>query len=187
MPLDLSEGKKLIQTVLGYSLSVRAGMNYLLEYCFKLDNETPAWKKISALDFEKDAAQLLQWINQTLTDQPPEDNIKAYWFGLYFPELNDGETTCELYLSGSIHFAANDNTARWAALDESTYLPEGCYAKSPIPNKMYYTIHQYNVAEIGDTMLLLGYACLVLKASLSRVDQKVIAQYLRTTPYRNRL
>ena len=75
-------------------------MSYLLEYCGKV-SDSPVWKKISEMDFEKDATAIQHWLNKTLAHQPPPENIRAFWFGLNNPILTDGETSCCLYLSGS--------------------------------------------------------------------------------------
>jgi hypothetical protein len=164
MVVDNNDGKKLIQSVLGYSIEVRTGMNYFLEYCAKVQ-ESPAWRKISDLDFEKDVANLQLWLNKALTEEPPVDDVRAFWFGLFHPIMNDGETSCGLYVSGSVNFDADDQAARWASLNDDSYLPKDSRAKSVILDEIYFINHQYKVESIGEYILCLGYACLAMKSA----------------------
>ncbi len=173
MAFDLMEGKKLIQAVLSESISIRPSMNFLLEYCAR-NCESLAWKQISELNFEKDVAYITQWLKKTLTRHPPADTIQAFWFGLNNPELNDGETSCALYLMGSTRFNAADQTGDWACLQDDSYLPEGCYAKSVILHEIYLTLNQFEVKEPGEYMLCLGYACLAVKTACHAIDQKLL-------------
>ena len=111
MEINLTEEKKLIQTILGYSTGIRPSMNYFLEYCARVQ-DSKAWKKIGDLKFEKELPTIQQWLNKTITAHPPADNIQAFWFGVYHPVLNDGVTSCDLYVSGSPRFDADD-TISW--------------------------------------------------------------------------
>ena len=171
MEINLAEEKKFIQIILGYSTGIRPSMNYFLEYCARL-KDSKAWKKIGGLNFEKELPGIQQWINQTISAHPPTDNIQAFWFGVYHPVLNDGVTSCDLYISGSPRFNAGDRSGGWAHLGDDSYLPEGCYAKSGILDEMYHLVHKFNVAPQGENILCLGYASLVVKSALSLVDKK---------------
>lgn len=173
MAFDIAEGKARIQAVVNDPRSVRPGMNTLLEYCARV-YESPAWKKISSLPFEKEVLTLQRWLQKTLTNQPPSDNIRAFWFGLQKVTLNNGETSCGLYISGSTRFDADDITAGWASLDDSSYLPKGNQAKSAILHEMFHLVHKYEVGEIGKYVLCLGYACLAVKAACSEADRMLL-------------
>ena len=174
MTIILIEGKKLIQSLLIEGRSVRSDMSYLLDFCAKTC-ESPAWKQISELNFEKDAALLQNWLNKTLTRNPPPESIRAFWFGLNNPTLNDGELSCSLYISGSIYFDATDVTCAWACLDPDSYIPDDNYAKSGVLHEMYYQINKYEVSEIGEYMLCLGYACLAIKSALNKLDKRFLS------------
>lgn len=173
MAFNRPEGKALIQAIINHSIAVRPGMNYLLEYCGKVC-DSPAWKKISEMDFEKDANSIQHWLNKTLDHQPPLENIRAFWFGLNNPVLTDGETSCCLYLSGSVHFDVNDQTAAWACLGDDSYLPRDSYAKSAILHEMYYLTNHHEVGDLGEYMLCLGYACLAILSALKTVDGRFL-------------
>jgi len=173
MAFNQPEGRSLIQAIISHTIGIRPGMNYLLEYCEKaIDNNV--WKKISGLDFEKDANSIQLWLNKTLTHQPPPDNIRAYWFGLNNPVLNDGETSCCLYLSGSVRYDANDPTAAWACLNDDSYLPKDSYAKSEVLHSIYNLVNPSEVGSMGEYMLCLGYACLAVMAALKTVDGRFL-------------
>ena len=173
MAFNRPEGKALIQAIINHSIAVRPGMNYLLEYCGKVC-DSPVWKKISEMEFEKDANSIQHWLNKTLDHQPPPENIRAFWFGLNNPVLNDGETSCCLYLSGSVQFDMNDQTAAWACLSDDSYLPRDSYAKSTILHEMYYLTNQHEVGDLGEYMLCLGYACLAILSALKTVDGRFL-------------
>jgi hypothetical protein len=173
MVKDHTQDKEFIQKVLGYSHSTQPSMNFLLEYCAD-STESIAWRKISELDFEKDVKHLQNWLRKTLTAQPPAEFIQAFWFGLTNPVLNDGETSCDLYVSGSIHFDTNDPTGAWTHLDPTFYLPKGCYAQSAILDRIYYMIHQYGVVDPGEYVLCLGYACLAVRAACSQIEKHLL-------------
>jgi hypothetical protein len=173
MEINLSEEKVLIQTVLGYSTGIRPSMNYFLEYCARVQ-DSKAWKKIGGLNFEKELPVIQQWLNRTITAHPPADHIQAFWFGINHPVLNDGVTSCDLYISGSPRFNADDRSAGWAQLANDSYLPEGCYAKSGILDEMYYLVRKFNGAPQGENILSLGYASLVVKSALSLIDKKYL-------------
>lgn len=170
MAIDLTEGRKLIQSILVRSMSIRPGMNFLLEYCSKIC-DSPVWQQIGYLNFEKDSLALQVWLNKTLAHHPPADSIRAYWFGLFNPILNDGEASCGLYLSGSVNFDAEDATCEWACLDDDSYLPEGAYAKSVILHEIYRRVYQYEVGELGEYILCLGYACLAVQSAIKAIDK----------------
>lgn len=171
MEIDLTAEKELIQNILGYSTGIRPSMNYFLEYCARVQ-DSKAWKKIGDLKFEKELPIIQQWLNKTITANPPADTIQAFWFGVNHPVLNDGVTSCDLYVSGSPKFDADDMTGGWAHIDEDSYLPEGCYAKSGILDEMYYLVRKFNGAPQGENILCLGYASLVVKSALSLIDDK---------------
>ncbi len=173
MAFNRPEGKALIQAIINHSIAVRPGMNYLLEYCGKVC-DSPVWKKISGMEFEKDANSIQHWLNKTLDHQPPPENIRAFWFGLNNPVLNDGETSCCLYLSGSVQFDMNDQTATWACLSDDSYMPRDSYAKSTILHEMYYLTNQHEVGDLGEYMLCLGYACLAILSALKTVDGRFL-------------
>jgi hypothetical protein len=173
MVKDHTQDKEFIQKVLGHSYSTQPSVNFLLEYCADT-SESIAWRKISELDFEKDVKHIQNWLKKTFTAQPPAEFIQAFWFGLTNPVLNDGETSCDLYVSGSIHFDTNDPTGAWTHLDPTFYLPKGCYAQSTILDRIYYLIHQYKVVDLGEYVLCLGYACLAVRSACSQIEKHLL-------------
>src|SRR5205085_8479440 len=95
------------------------------------------------------------------TDEPPEIEIDAYWFGIFNPS-QDGLESCDLYIAGSDHFDPDDRTADWAV--NPSYFPVGRYADSVVLAALHQILGSAddNAFTFGDYALCLGYACLVV-------------------------
>ena len=66
------------------------------------------WGALAGIDLEQESAALSQWLRDILTSEPPPDNIKALWFGV-FERSVDSNSTLLLYVSGSTEYDANDS------------------------------------------------------------------------------
>lgn len=153
---DLEQVERIVQS----EINVQTGFSQLLEYS-QAKWQHDIWRQVAELNVEEDVEQLNIWLQQVLAKEPPPDNIKAYWFGLFNPVLENGEVTCGLYVSGSTQF--DSSTSDWACRDEDSYLPEGRYANSQILRQIYSLVADTKVALAGEYVLCLGYACLAVK------------------------
>ena len=79
----------------------------LTRYC---DQRCPPelWGALADIDFDQESVALSQWLREILTSEPPPDNIKALWFGV-FERSVDSNSTLLLYVSGSTEYDANDS------------------------------------------------------------------------------
>lgn len=154
------EDLEYIEQVVRSETNVQTGFSRLLSYC-QAKWQHDIWQRIARLNVEDDVEQLSIWLKQLFAKEPPHDNIKAYWFGLFNHILENGEVTCGLYVSGSTQF--DSSTSDWACWDEDSYLPEGRHANSLILRQIYSLVSDTKVALVGEYMLCFGYSCLTVK------------------------
>lgn len=196
MSNDLLKHFEFVQQVVKSHTSVPDGMTELVGYC-EASCPISVWDRILRLDFAKDVACLQAWLSHVLSDEPPAENIKAFWFGLFNPVIA-GQTSCDLYLSGSVEFDPEDETHDWACWTDESYLPNGRYAKSQVLHEIYYIVHQSGQPVfpypckrrglcsgnyscwLGEYVLCLGYACLSLKEVLQSIEPTLLLGKART-------
>lgn len=156
---DLATPFDFIDNLVEVSPNVSSGMTSLLDYCeSKLSNSV--WLKIGEMDFASDVQHLSNWLIQVLLVEPPADEIKALWFGVYNPVKN-GKTSCRLYVSGSV---SEPDKPDWAVWNEKSYLPERRYADSAVLSEIYAMLTENDMQYDGEYILCLGYACLAVKS-----------------------
>ena len=116
----------------------------------------------SGLELEKDVATLHHWLGQVLSSEPPPETIKAFCFGLFNPVRGNGVISCDLYVSGSRRFDPNDNDSDWACWTPDSYFPRSRHADSSALHEIYQLVSGTEVAQPGEYVLCLGYACLAI-------------------------
>jgi hypothetical protein len=63
-------------------------MAQLIDFC--ADQESwRGWSALRQLDFAADERRLQRWLVGVLTKEPPQKSIKAYWFGIFNPIVED--------------------------------------------------------------------------------------------------
>ncbi len=154
------EDSKQIKQIVQSNADVQTGFFELLNYC---QTKWPhdVWEQVSKIEVQGDVDELKIWLDQTLCNEPPAGNIKAFWFGLYNPVLKNGEVTCRLYISGSTQF--DPNTIDWACWREDSYVPKGRYAKSRVLRQIYSLVVDTEIEAVGEYALCLGFAGLAVK------------------------
>ncbi len=158
---DIAKSYNEIVAVLTSDASVVEGMAQLIEFC--ADQESwRAWSALRKLDFAADERRLKLWLVGVLTKEPPQKSIKAYWFGLFNPIVED-RATCGMYIAGSKSFDAADETFDWACSPD--YFPNGRYAKSQVLDEIYRKVDKAKgcVSEYGEYVLCLGFGGLIIK------------------------
>jgi hypothetical protein len=154
------ESLEVIEGLVRSKTAVDAGMLVLLDLCERTQPSS-VWATLRAFDYAEDNRVLEEWIRRLLRTEPPPIDINGFWFGLFNPLLENGETTCGLYLCGSDRFDINDSDGSWACDPE--YFPEGRYASS-ILSSIYRTSYDESkdTGELAEFVLCLGYSCLVV-------------------------
>lgn len=171
MKFDISTAFDLIEEVTKLRLDPRTSMTRLLDYCEAV-NPSPVWKNFRKLDFEGDTEKMKDWLEDVLSSEPPANNIKGYWFGLFNPVLENGEASCGLYISGSTRYDANDQD--WAVWDDDSYLPEKKYSNSKVLHEIYRLVEENDMLGDGEYVLCLGYACFVVSSICQVVNPQLL-------------
>lgn len=152
------------------TMSVEEGMEYLLSYC-KPTMPYHDYAALRALPYADDIHHLRAWLTDVLTTEPPSDDIRAFFFGLYEPYLDDGLPACQFYVSGSARYDPDDRACEWAVWEEDSYTPQKRYADSPVLTQLYRLVKapdeetsllRYETDE-AEFILNLGYVMLVVK------------------------
>jgi hypothetical protein len=165
---DFVEVAKCTKEIIISAHDINSGMDHLVNLCQGII-ESPAWPKICSLDYKRDIEELRKWLELVLISEPPSPKIKAFWFGLYNPVLENGDSTAGLYISGSTRFDSEDTTGDWAVWDDSSYLPKRRYADSVVLKEIYRLVTENEVADIGEYVLCLGYAFFAVREICSSI------------------
>jgi hypothetical protein len=169
MGLNFVEANEFIKRTIESGNDVAAGMTELVGYC-KKKKPNVVWKEIRQLDFRDDVERLGKWLVEVLSTEPPANEIKAFWFGLFNPVLDDGRVSCCLYVSGSTRFGEIDRPC-WR---DDSYVPDGRYADSKILNEIYSLTNEKGLGDIGEYVLCLEYACLAVKHLCETIPQELL-------------
>jgi len=151
--------------------TVAEGMSALIDLTAQAE-PSAKWDELRSLDYEGDALTLRGWLAGVLAAEPPASDVKAYWFGVFNPVVDD-EASCEFYVSGATEDYTPD-TLDWACWTEETYLPQDRYAPSQVLPALYRTAQGVEDAELlGEYTLCLGYVCLVVMAMARSLEPRL--------------
>ena len=165
---DIAKSYDAVVTVLASDATVADGMARLIDFCD--DQESwRGWSALRKLDFAADEKRLKRWLQGVLTKEPPQKSIKAFWFGLFNPIVED-KATCGIYIAGSKNFDAADETFDWACSPD--YSPKGRYAKSQVLDEIYRKVGKAkgSVSEYGEYVLCLGFGGLIINTLANTID-----------------
>jgi hypothetical protein len=172
MSFDFVKAADHTEQIVRSATSMSLGMSQLLEYC-EVNLPNAIWEKLGQLDFEGETTKLHAWLEKVLSSEPPLQEINAFWFGLFNP-IRNGETSCDVYLSGSTKFDAEDETNDWATWDDNSYLPEERYAHSHVLNEIYRQVSETEVAAEGEYILCLGFAALAVRQIVKSLHPELL-------------
>lgn len=148
--------------------SVEDGMNALLDYSAAM-YPSRIWAALKALDYQKDAIGIRTWLQGILTTEPPSKYIKAFWFGIYNPVVDEVESR-GLYMVGSTAPYSDDDPG-WACWQDDSYLSDNRYAPSSVLRDIYKAIAlDDNLTPFGEYTLILGYASLAVAEAIRGVS-----------------
>ena len=172
MNFDIAKAADYIEQIVKSNSNVSAGMSQLLDYC-EGNLLNSIWTSIRQLDFEGDTVKLGMWLEKVLSSEPPSPEINAFWFGLFNP-IHNGETSADLYVSGSTKFDSENETAEWATWDDNSYLPEQRYANSSVLKDIYRLVSKTEAAEQGEYILCLGFAGLAVNQIIKTLNREIL-------------
>jgi len=169
MGFNFASAYEFVKRTVESGSGVVDGMSDLIGYCEKKKRNV-VWKEIRQLNFNEDVERLREWLVEVLYAEPPANEIKAFWFGLYNPVFDDGRVSCCLYVSGSTRF----DEADWACWADDSYAPDGRYADSKVLDEIYSLTNEKGVGDIGEYVLCLGYACLAVKHLCETIPSELL-------------
>jgi len=157
--MDMATAFDEVARITSSAVSVTDGMHALIDF---VTQEKPGhkWSELRSLDYQADSLIVRDWLKSVLTKEPPSAKVKAYWFGIFNPIVND-EASCGFYLMGSTEYTPDDFD--WACWDDDSYLPKMRYAPSQVLPVIYRTVMSDEDEEsLGEYTLCLGYVALVV-------------------------
>jgi hypothetical protein len=121
-----------------------------------------------------DCAYLKKWLHDLLESEPPGENIRAFWFGVFDEAEPGGLAYTRLYLGGSEVYDPDDETAEWAC--SLGYLPRGRFADSLVLRSVSIILRSVNeeISWLGSYALPLGYVSLVIAEACRQLPRDVL-------------
>lgn len=130
----------------------------LLDFVRDEEGDSKFLKALRKLDSNKEQQRLKKWLGAALEKEPPEDDIVAFWFGLFNTGDASGPTSVELYIAGSTEQPGEDPD--WAVDPE--YWPERRYSKSRLLEKIYRHAYASGGPETEGEYFCLWYSALAV-------------------------
>jgi hypothetical protein len=191
MENGLTDELEFVDRVVKSGAELRECMDQLIAYC---EEQCPgtAWEAVRALDIDEDIENLTTRLKIILAAAPPPQDIRAYWFGIYNPDTEDGPS-CALYVSGAPRFDQDDETFDWACPAEDSYLPEDRFLESRVLHELYQILQESglhtfpkpckreglcggeNHCWLGDYVLSLGYSCLAVREICTNLVEDLVS------------
>ena len=168
--IDYESALVAIEKAIFSPATVTVAMGELVDHCA---SQMPGdhWKAIKDLPWEKSIDELQGWVEKILQTEPPDDDVDALYFGVYYPETDDGSPRIPvLYFAGTDSFDGDEWTVTPA------YAPEGMDHDSPLLVDLHTRLGAVSEAVqlLGNYVLSFGYICLVGRELARRVDRALL-------------
>jgi hypothetical protein len=191
MENGLTDELELVDRVVNSGADVRECMEQLIAHCERQCPGT-AWEAVRALDIEDDIENLTTRLKMILAAAPPPPSIRAYWFGVFNTDTEQGPT-CALYVSGAVRYDPDDEMFDWACPSDDSYLPADRFLESRVLHEMYQILQESGQYEfpkrckrkglcgggnhcwLGDYVLSLGYACLAVREMCTNLVHDLVS------------
>lgn len=134
MSLNFSAIFAKIKELVASDRSVSACMGEIINICSR-DVAHTDWSRLSAVDYDGDAATLTSWIAGVFERQPAPFPIQGLWIGLCNPS-EDGKVWVDMYVGSVAQYEPNDAELGWLWKAERHY-PEDAYAHSASLRSIY--------------------------------------------------
>jgi hypothetical protein len=159
-----AQSARMIADITKIPVPLASGMEPWFDYCEQVAPEQKSlWNRLRRLDFAMDAKSLTKWLEHLLKNEPPPDNINGLWFGLYNPQLDDGEPSCQMYVGCSSGFDPGSDSNEWVC--QQSWAPKGRYSSSQVLTELYRSVEPITkdqVSYLGEPFLCHGYLALVV-------------------------
>lgn len=151
--------------------SLKAGKDTIIEY---VREKFPSFKSdfLLDIDFEATKEEFIHWLKIPLLKSPPDNEIKAFYFGLFTssdPELSGtGEEIKVLYLAGSITTPEEDSMD-WAV--DPDYFPPERYCVLTSFIQIERELSRYKNTSELEQILFNGITNLILVNSMDEIKK----------------
>jgi hypothetical protein len=144
----------------GPPFRVAETMQRTIEACARAKPHT-SWKRLTAIDWEADVIRLSSWLTALLLTEPPSNEVRSFYFGLFNP-IEKRKPTAELYVAGYASKEVGDKRRWW---------PDGRYSGSRALRAMYREAYDRpkRLGNDAEYPLGLSYALLVSASLASNV------------------
>lgn len=115
-----------LTTIIASKLTAEDAWNKFIDYHEKVVPK-PYWNTLRQLEINGEQVELVQWLQELLTNNPMPDTVVAIWFGILKVADNNKEIPT-IYLIGADTYDKNDSD--WAS--DPSYLPDNRYAQPHI-------------------------------------------------------
>ena len=168
---NLSDAQDLIAELARQRIPVDAGMQKLIDFC-RARFPQDVWKPYEEFDYETDVRLIKGWLTHLLQHEPPEPEIKALWFGLYFP-VEDARVTCALYVSGYRSFHTDSGPGDWD--QRNRYWADGRYAISLFLESLHDRAYRPGgPGNLVEFTLGLGFSALAVTRIVSEIEPHLL-------------
>jgi hypothetical protein len=169
--LEWSELESFINHFAKTKTDLKTGKDTIISF---LNEKIPSFNSdfLKLIDFEELRLKFIDWVKVPLTNSPPEEEIIAFYFGLFNssdPQLSDdGELVTVLYLSGSITSPEHDSYD-WAV--DPKYFPPERYCILSAYSAIDKELRKYKNTSDIEQILFNGITNLILTNSLNELKE----------------
>lgn len=151
------------EKVLKSGPSIKDGWDQIINF-HKNIKEKNYWTDLKKLDLQAEQNEIKNWLESTVTEEPFDENILAFWIGINkFLDDADNEVYA-IYLAGCESY--NKEDTEWAT--EPSYLPENRYFISEVLNEIDKIIKKDEEDySILDWILPLAYSSMTLNGIIN--------------------
>lgn len=165
--LDLAEATQRMTQLVCRKLSFSAAMRALVDWCAE-QRPHPDWAPLRDVDFSAELRRLRAWLDDVLSNEPPDTTITGIYFGLFNPTYS-GVTTADLYIAGGVV-----SDGEWLPKVRNHWWPERRYARSKLLAHLYGVAYrsERGLGNDAEYPLALGFAALAAKHLASALPVK---------------
>ncbi len=169
--LDFYDAAEEISRLIASDQQIAVALRKYFRFCEK-HFPGSMWEKLRAMDLDADLAQQVEWLRDTLANEPPK-RVTAFWFGLFNPYV-DEHATCALYVAGSSKYRSGVEIPE--CFVQPAYFPERRYATSRVLAETYRLATRGKMAKTSDVEYFgcLGFAAIAVAHLMRTVDRRLL-------------
>lgn len=171
--LDLAQAAHRIVDLASRDMDVADAMRELIDWC---SSKQPSddWKRLRDLEFTAELGRLRTWLDDLLSEEPPNASASGIFFGLFNPQYDDDEgPVADIYIAGGIY--GDDD---WLSAVKEHWWPNGRYARSQLLAQLYRIAYESpsSVGNNAEYPLVLGFGALAAKHLCLALKLKMVGE-----------